>query len=305
MNKRPSGLEINDMFNNDENGALVRPDVSKDSDISKELQSKINWVGMNEIRAPLSFDSKEHGRLSSVASIQAVVSLDDRNAKGIHMSRIFLRVEELSETSLCKESVDKAVSESLNSHEGLSNRAKVEIKLPLMLRRKALLSDNEGWREYPIFIRAEKSGNEMSYSFGIRFTYSSTCPCSAALARQIIQNNFKNKFTPESLDYDEVVKWIATNEAISATPHSQRSHCDFWFNSEDYLEIDDLIRLIDGIEDVLKTPVQSAVKREDEQEFARLNGTYPLFVEDSIRKISNYVDNKTCFKDFKKKNSSL
>ena len=39
------------MFNNNENGALVRPDVSK-MPIEKSLQTKINWVGMDEIRMP-------------------------------------------------------------------------------------------------------------------------------------------------------------------------------------------------------------------------------------------------------------
>ena len=68
---------------------------------------------------------------------------------------------------------------------------------------------------------------------------------------------------------------------------------------EKFLEIDDIIRVIDGLESVVKTPVQSAVKREDEQEFARLNGTYPLFVEDSVRKVFDYLENGASFDSFK------
>ena len=41
---------------------------------------------------------------------------------------------------------------------------------------------------------------------------------------------------------------------------------------------------------MLKTPVQIIVKREDEQEFARLNGNNPMFVEDAVRFISDVVD---------------
>ena len=78
------------MFNNNENGALVRPDVSKDAGIEKSLQTKINWVGMDEIRMPIHFSSEKQGLLNSIASIRAVVSLDNKAAKGIHMSRIFL-----------------------------------------------------------------------------------------------------------------------------------------------------------------------------------------------------------------------
>ena len=126
------------MFNNGENGVLVRPDVSKDSDISKELQSKINWVGMDEIRIPLSFNSKEQGLMNSVASVRAVVSLDDKTAKGIHMSRIFLQAEQLATKPLTQSTIEDAIKKALESHSGLSKKAKFEIKMPIMLKRKAL-----------------------------------------------------------------------------------------------------------------------------------------------------------------------
>ena len=278
------------MFINNENGALVRPDVSKDAGIEKSLQTKINWVGMDEIRMPIHFSSEKQGLLNSIASIRAVVSLDNKAAKGIHMSRIFLRVEELSSLGVNKKSVEDALKNILDSHSDLSERAMVEMKFPIMLKRPALLSDNVGWREYPLYMRVTNEGGKLSYSYGIRVTYSSTCPCSAALARQIIQNNFKNKFSSDSLDFDAVMEWLGKEEAVSATPHSQRSFADVWFESNRFLEIDEVISLIDGLESVVKTPVQSAVKREDEQEFARLNGTFPVFVEDSIRKIHGFVD---------------
>ena len=41
---------------------------------------------------------------------------------------------------------------------------------------------------------------------------------------------------------------------------------------------------------VLKTPVQTAVKREDEQEFARLNGSNLMFCEDAARKVAEWLD---------------
>jgi GTP cyclohydrolase I len=45
------------------------------------------------------------------------------------------------------------------------------------------------------------------------------------------------------------------------------------------------IWLADVIEAALKTPVQAAVKREDEQEFARLNGENLMFCEDAGRRM--------------------
>ena len=55
--------------------------------------------------------------------------------------------------------------------------------------------------------------------------------------------------------------------------------------------------LINLLEDELKTPVQAAVKREDEQEFARLNGQNLMFCEDAARKIKTTLESKE-FSDY-------
>ena len=52
----------------------------------------------------------------------------------------------------------------------------------------------------------------------------------------------------------------------------------------------DVVTLINTLEDELKTPVQAAVKREDEQEFARLNGQNLMFCEDAARKIKALLE---------------
>ena len=48
--------------------------------------------------------------------------------------------------------------------------------------------------------------------------------------------------------------------------------------------------MINTLENELKTPVQAAVKREDEQEFARLNGQNLMFCEDAARKIKAILE---------------
>jgi GTP cyclohydrolase I len=48
--------------------------------------------------------------------------------------------------------------------------------------------------------------------------------------------------------------------------------------------------LIDRVEAALGTPLQAAVKREDEQEFARLNGTHPMYCEDAARRLCAVLD---------------
>ena len=47
-----------------------------------------------------------------------------------------------------------------------------------------------------------------------------------------------------------------------------------------------LTALIDAVEAGLGTPVQTAVKREDEQAFARLNAENLMFCEDAARRVA-------------------
>src|SRR3546814_13104750 len=48
----------------------------------------------------------------------------------------------------------------------------------------------------------------------------------------------------------------------------------------------DLESLVDAIEAAFGTPVQTAVKREDEQAFARLNAENLMFCEDAARRVA-------------------
>ncbi|MGQ4828416.1 GTP cyclohydrolase, FolE2/MptA family, partial [Enterococcus faecalis] len=67
---------------------------------------------------------------------------------------------------------------------------------------------------------------------------------------------------------------------MCATPHSQRSYADVLVQVASPARAVSLAELVDGIENALATPVQAAVKREDEQAFALRNGQNALFCED-------------------------
>ena len=56
--------------------------------------------------------------------------------------------------------------------------------------------------------------------------------------------------------------------------------------------------LINVIEASLQTPVQAAVKREDEQEFARLNASNLMFCEDASRRLQMSLDQHPDYLDF-------
>ena len=129
--------------------------------------------------------------------------------------------------------------------------------------------------------------------------YSSTCPCSAALARQLIQERFASEFAAGmALDHAQVLAWLGSEEGICATPHSQRSAAEVRVRVVPAFASFPLVDLIDLAEGALKTPVQAAVKRVDEQAFALLNGANLMFCEDAARRLQQALDADERVADF-------
>ena len=137
----------------------------------------------------------------------------------------------------------------------------------------------------------------LEVSIGIQ--YSSTCPCSAALARQLIQNQFDEDFgVGGEVSKQKIRSWLGTEQGIMATPHSQRSDARLLIRLTEGVEEFPITDIIDTVEQTLGTPVQTAVKREDEQEFARLNGKNLMFIEDAGRKLKEALRDKSDVNDF-------
>ena len=254
---------------------------------------KLDWVGMADIELPFIFESLDLAPVTVNAKARAFVNLHQEDAKGIHMSRLFLALDHLStEQQVNPHTLAQALDTFITSHEGLSDKAQIEFKFELPLRRKSLLSGKAGWKSYPIVLTSTINQGVISFELSVDVTYSSTCPCSAALARQLIQNAFSEKFAQETLTQSEVLEWLGTTQGIVATPHSQRSIANVKVKLANNIEQFDVVNLINLLEDELKTPVQAAVKREDEQEFARLNGQNLMFCKDAARKIKTTLEAK-------------
>jgi len=175
----------------------------------------------------------------------------------------------------------------------------VRINFDYMVRRRSLLSDNSGWKKYPFSIIASMVDGVYAFEMSFQVVYSSTCPCSAALSRQLIQNQFRKDFGNDAqVDSEAVWNWLGTEQGIVATPHSQRSSADVRLKlgaEVGKFEFDEVIEII---ESALQTPVQAAVKREDEQAFALLNGQNLMFVEDSARRLQTALAEQSKVLDF-------
>jgi GTP cyclohydrolase IB len=260
------------------------PDVARHG-LQSPLET-LDWVGMSGIHQPLLIrDGKAVRPVQS--RVQIFVDLADELAKGIHMSRLYLILDEHSETrALSAAGLKLMLASLLESHRGLSSQALVQFDFGYFLRRKALVTDNSGWNAYPVTIRGTLQNGEIALEMQVAVQYSSTCPCSAALARQLIQDQFEQDFgSSGQVPAARVREWLGTDQGIVATPHSQRSTAHILVRLTDGLETFPITELIDRAEGVLQTPVQTAVKREDEQEFARLNGQNLMFIEDAGRKL--------------------
>ena len=274
------------------------PDIA--NELAVDHAGQLDWVGMDAIEVPVSIAAADGRVVQAPGKVSAYVNLTQPQARGIHMSRLYRHVDRhLSDETLTPRSVHGLLRDFLDSHEGLSDRASVRIGFDFMVRRRALVSDTQGWRRYPVVISAYQERGHFALELATEVVYSSTCPCSAALARQLIQEQFQRDFpVDQALDRQRVVDWLGSEQGINATPHSQRSLLQLRARLLPSFQDFPIVHFIDLLEQALQTPVQTAVKREDEQAFARLNGANLMFCEDAGRRVRGALGADSRIVDF-------
>lgn len=277
---------------------ISRPDIA--SDTLAQERGTLDKVGMSKVEMPICIELAD-GSLNKVPAIcDLFVSLDDPDAKGIHMSRLYgLASEFLPEQKLNFSNLVKLSQQILQSHESLSKSVYTSVAFDYMQEKLALKSQKKGWRFYPVKLSTNITENQINLEMSIRITYSSTCPCSAALSRQLMQEHFIESFKDKEINLEEVASWLGREESQIATPHSQRSYADITLSFaklDDVIELGDLVKMLESI---VQTSVQAAVKREDEQEFARLNGANLMFSEDAARRIKAALNKDSRIFDYK------
>src|SRR5918993_662072 len=267
--------------------ARVMPDIANEARPAPAGQ--LEWVGMGGIDVPIRIADAEGVEMRFGARADAYVNLARPDVRGIHMSRLYLHVDRaLAAEPVSPCSLRRLLKAFLDSHAGLSDRAMVALHFDYLVRRPALVSDNTGWKSYPVTVRAQLDRGAFTLELGLDVGYSSTCPCSAALARQLVQEDFAARFAAgDTFDRAQVLEWLGTEQGIAATPHSQRSRAEVRVRLAPSFANLPVIDLVDLVEGALQTPVQAAVKREDEQAFARLNGRNLMFCEDAARRMQS------------------
>jgi len=261
----------------------VLPDVSLTDDAP--VLTPLQWVGMQGIDLPVTLREQQHCR-EIHARVDAQVDLPAAHIKGIHMSRLYLLLDRLSKYELTPGRLQQVLLAMIESHADCNTgSARLVLSFDLLMRRPALVSALSGWKSYPVRLEVIQRDECFSLCMEVTVEYSSTCPCSAALARQLVERRFLDTFAEDQpINRDEMAHWLRQNATL-ATPHSQRSEARVSVELDPTSSSLRLSELIGSIEAAVATPVQTAVKRADEQAFAALNGANLMFVEDAARRI--------------------
>lgn len=270
------------------------PDVAS---VPGEHVGRIDWVGMSNVEMLVKLSESQDVRQLNAKS-EIYVSLSDEQLRGIHMSRLYLLLDGFSlDRVLSPASLVQLLGELRESHQDMSDAAYVAFDFELPLRRPALLSEHSGWRHYPCRIvgRVADNGKPQLYLV-VKLAYSSACPCSFALVRQQLAEQFAADFSSgQPIDAATARKWLEEDGDLGIS-HSQRSCAEVHLAVDGTSDSFGIQPLVEGLEKALGTVVQTAVKREDEQEFARLNGQSPMFVEDASRLIASHI--RSHYQDF-------
>jgi GTP cyclohydrolase I len=209
------------------------------------------------------------------------------------MSRLNLQLQDgLAREAITPAGLRHLLQDGIASQQGLATQARLRIRYDALLQRAALESGFSGWKRYPVEIEATLADGHLRIALAFEVEYSSTCPASAALSRQANAERFADDFSAaRPLSVGVVRDWLASERGLAATPHAQRSRAQVRVELKPQFDELPLVALVDALEAALATPVQTAVKREDEQAFARLNAENLMFCEDAARRVASVLAN--------------
>ncbi|MDO5631296.1 MAG: GTP cyclohydrolase FolE2 [Paracoccus sp. (in: a-proteobacteria)] len=219
-------------------------------------RAPIQHVGISNFRLPIRYQTREGGELPLETSVTGTVSLE-ADRKGINMSRIMRSFYAHSESLFSLKVLEAALEDYKSDLDALDARIMMRLSYPM--RVDSLRSGLSGWQYYDIAQELVEQAGQRLRILHLDYVYSSTCPCSLELSEHAREMRGR-----------------------LATPHSQRSvaRISAVMKGPEKLWFEDVI---DMCRRAVPTETQVMVKREDEQAFAELNASNPIFVEDAVR----------------------
>ena len=131
----------------------VLPDVANESE--PHIGGTLDRVGMSGVELVLRLRDAAGEVFRTPARADAAVSLDNERVKGIHMSRLFLSLNNrLADAELSMSVVNEILQDFVKTHADMSSNSYLTLKYEHSMKRPALLSDHSGWRAYPVTIQS-------------------------------------------------------------------------------------------------------------------------------------------------------
>ena len=238
----------------------------------KGTRTPIQHVGISNFRLPLDYRKRDGGLISLETSVTGSVSLDAAK-KGINMSRIMRSFYGHAGEAFDFAQIEAVLGSYLKDLESADARLQLSFRFPMM--RSSLRSDLKGYQYYDASFESVRHGDDSLRILHFDYVYSSNCPCSLELSEH-----------------------ARVSRGQIATPHSQRSvaRVSVVIEGERQLWIEDVVELCNA---AIPTEPQVMVKREDEQAFAELNASNPIFVEDAVRLLCEALSGEERIGDFR------
>ncbi|MCR9255307.1 MAG: GTP cyclohydrolase FolE2 [Alphaproteobacteria bacterium] len=238
----------------------------------KGSHAPIQHVGISNFRLPLDYRKRDGGLINLETSVTGSVSLDAAK-KGINMSRIMRTFYGHAGEAFDHARIEAVLESYLEDIESAAARLQLSFRYPMM--RPSLRSGLEGYQYYDVSFESVRNGIKSMRMLHLDYVYSSTCPCSLELSEH-----------------------ARVSRRQIATPHSQRSvaRLSVVVEGDRPLWIEDLVGLCNA---AIPTETQVMVKREDEQAFAELNASNPIFVEDAVRLLCEALKGEDRIGDFR------
>lgn len=252
----PLARTYDDNFTVDDAYRAGLPDLQNGpASLIRGSRRRIQHVGISGFKLPMRHPVRGEAPMLLETTVTGTVSLE-ADHKGINMSRILRSFYALAETREGIDVAEAALEAYKRDLDSLDARLALRFSYPMEVR--ALRSGLTGWQYYDVTLEVAEANGQRTRALHLDYVYSSTCPCSLELSEHARRERGR-----------------------LATPHSQRSVARISVAlGDEALVIEDLVEMCRA---AVPTETQVMVKREDEQAFAELNASNPIFVEDAAR----------------------
>lgn len=213
----------------------------------------INKVGIKSIRHPVMVKDKSSGVQHTIAMFNMYVHLP-HNFKGTHMSR-FVEILNMNEREISVENFESILREMVKRLEAQSGH--IEMTFPYFINKAAPVSGVQSLMDYEVTFIGEIKNGEYQITVKVLVPVTSLCPCSKKIS-----------------DYGA---------------HNQRSHVTVTAKVNEFIWIEDLIRMI---EDQASCELYGLLKRPDEKYVTERAYDNPKFVEDMVRDVAAVLNDE-------------